>query len=480
MLLTGVLDLDEVSVIVRGIYTTALVKLLLDQGFKIARPSTTTAERFKLKDAPKEWNVRIRDYKPLKSSVVIDGSKACEVAAFLMERLPDAILNCKKIGYEIYKGVVEKVDERGSYVNYGSGVGLLPEKLSEGQEVVVSPIRNGSYKADYVSLTKKVRIVGYYADLVKDGWVSTPKEMPTSLASKLMNIGHLMKSPGWGIQWKKEASEASVSDLLEDLQRLKEEAAKLMQRSCEVKAPALIYEPPKSYIVMLPYNSKKYLDDLRRPVVATMPHHHLIKSWGKKYAYAVDVVEKLMDLSSEDIGYTASNIIMKSVVKRGIKMSIEHVKPDGRVYNLTPGIVEDFDEKTMTITLKRSFKEGGVYDGLGVPKERGDYGLSIYKVGAPISKTIYYNEKGDVKGVYINISTPVELAPRKVRYIDLEVDVVARPDGEVRVLDIDKARELMSRGVITSKLYHAIVVIADRVKSILSENGDVDLNIKLF
>lgn len=479
-MLSGVLDLNEVSVIVRGIYTTALVKLLLDQGFKIAKPSATIVERFKLKDAPKEWNVRIRDYKPLRGSIVIDGLKAREVVAVLMERLPDAVLNCKKIGYEIYKGVVEKVDERGSYINYGVGVGLLPEKLSEGQEVVVSPIKNELHKSSHTSLTRRVRIVGYYADLVKDGWISTPKEVLTSVANRLMNLGHLMKPLGWGVQWKKEASEASASDLLEELQRLKEEAMKVMQRSSEVKAPALIYEPPTSHIIMLPYDSKKHLDDLRKLVVATIPHHHLIKSWGRKYAYAVDVVEKLMTLFSEGIGYTASRMIVKSVIKKGAKMAVEHVKPDGRIFNLSPGVVEDFDEETMTITLKRRFKGRGVYDGLELPKERGDYGLSTYRVGAPISKTMYYSEKGNLKGIYVNISTSVEIAPRKVRYVDLEVDVVAKPNGEVRILDLDKARELMDKSVITSKLYNTIVKIAYEVKNILSEKADVDLDFKLF
>ncbi|MEM2213990.1 MAG: DUF402 domain-containing protein [Candidatus Nezhaarchaeales archaeon] len=472
--------MNDISVIIRGIYTTALVKLLLDHGFKIAKPSATIAERFKLKDVSNEWDARIRDYRPLKGSIVIDGPKAHEVVVVLMGKLPDAILNYRKVGYEIYKGIVEKVDERGSYVNYGNGVGLLPEKLSEGQEVIVSPIKDEPRRDNHVSLTRRVRIVGYYADLVKDGWISTPKDVPTSMASRLMNLGHLMKPPGWGVQWKREASEASTSDLLEELQRLREKAIEVVQQSLEVKAPALIYEPSTSYIVILPYDSKKYLDGMRGLVVPTMPKHHLIKSWGRRYAYAVDVIEKLMAVLSEDIGHIASNIIVKGAVKRGAKIAIEHVKPDGKIYKLSPGIVEDFDEDTMTITLKRRFKGGGVYNGLGVPKEQGDYGLSTYRIGVPLSKTAYYSEKGALKGIYVNISTPVEIAPRKVRYVDLEVDVIAKPNGEVRVLDVDKARELMHKGIITSRLYHAIMEIADKVKKTLSERGDVDLDLKLF
>jgi Ribonuclease G/E len=472
----------DVSVMVRGIYTTALVKLLLDHGFKIAKPSATTAERFGLKDPPKEWDAVIRDYKPPKGSIAVEGPRAREVVGLLMESLPDVVVVSKKAGYEIYKGIVEKVDERGSYINYGEGMGLLPEKLVEGQEVIVSPIRNANSKGNRVALTKRVRIIGRYADLVKEGWVSTPKDAPPTTTSKLMNLGNLMRPPDWGVQWKREALTASMSELLEELQRLKEEALKLMQRAQESKAPCLVYEPPTRYVVMVPYESKKRLDELRGLVVTTMPNHHLIKSWGRKYAYAVDVVEKLMAFPplGPGAGAMASSVITRSVVKEGARMAVEHVKPDGRVYELTPGVVEDFDVESVTVTLRRRFKGGGVYDGLGVQKEEGDYGLSTYRLGSPISKTAYYDKKGTLKGIYVNISTPVEIAPKRVRYVDLEVDVVAKPNGEVRVLDLDKARELVNKGAITAKLYDAVVEVAERVRAMLIEKGDVDLDLKLF
>ena len=472
--------MSEISVMVRGIYTTALVKLLLDHGLKIAKPSATTAERFGLKESPKDWDVLIRDYKPPKGSIAVEGPKASEVVGLLMNALPDAVVTSRKVGYEIYKGVVERADEKGCYVNYGDGIGLLPERMVEGQEVIVSPIKNEVLKGNYVALTKRVRLVGHYADLVKDGWVSTPKEMPSTTASKLMNLGNLMRPPDWGVQWKREALTASMSELLDELQRLREEALKLMRRAQEVKAPCLIYEAPTRYVVMLSYDSKRRLDELRGLVVATMPNHHLIKSWGRKYAYAVDVVEKLMTSLSEEVGAMASDAIVKGVTKRGAKMMIEHVKPDGKVYELTPGVVEEFDAETVTVTLKRRFKGGGVYDGLEVPKERGDYGLSTYRLGSPISKTAYYDERGGLKGVYVNISTPVEIAPKKIRYVDLEVDVVAKPNGEVRVLDLEKAKELVERGAMTVKLYNAVIETAERVKKMLVEKGDVELGLRLF
>ncbi len=471
--------MEQPSVMVRGIYTTALVKLLLDNGFRIARPSMTTATRFGLKNVNKKWDVRIRDHAS-KNSVIIEGPRAKEVVEVLMRELPDATLKSKKLGCEVYKGVVEKVDERISYVNYGERIGLLPERLVEGQEVIVSPSRNNTRRDEYSYLTKRIRIVGRYADLIKDGWVSTPKGMPSTIANELMSLGHLLKPPDWGIQWKREATNADTSELIEEVQRLKDEAIKIMQKAYEVKAPRLIYEPPTCYIVTIPYASKKRLDELRGLVVTTMPNHHMIKSWGRRYAYAVDVIEKLMSISGPGIGTTASSVILHDVIKQGSKIAIDHVKPDGTVYKLTPGVVEEFDKESVTITLRRKFKGGGAYDGLGVPKEHGDYGISIYRLGSPISKTTYYSEKGELKGIYVNISTPVEVAPRKIRYIDLEVDVVAKPTGEVNVIDLDKAKELLDKGVITERLFKGIVEIAEKVKESLEARGDVSLDFKLF
>ncbi|RLF09086.1 MAG: hypothetical protein DRJ62_07330 [Thermoprotei archaeon] len=466
-------ELEKLSVMVRGIYTTAMVKLLLNNGFEIARPSATTASRFNLTGRD-EWDASVRDH-PSKRAIVVEGPRAKEVVEVLQRELPDVLVNSEKQGFEIYKGVVERVEGRVSYVNYGAGLGVLNERLAEGQEVLVSPMKNEGKHLSTTPLTRRIRIVGRYADLIKDGWVSAPRGLPQDKCDELMSLGHLLKPQDWGVQWKKQAAEVGTRDLMDELQKLREEAAMIMQRASEAKAPCLVYEPPTLYVVTLPYSSKKRLDELRSSVVTTMPNHHMIKSWGRRYAYAVDVVEKLMDRLGGQVGEEASRVMMRESLKLGSKVAIEHVKPSGLVYKLTPGVVEEVDYDSMTVTLRRRFRGGGVYDGLGVPKEDGDYGLSSYMVGSPISKTRYFNSKGELKGVYVNISTPVEVAPKRVRYVDLEVDVVAKPTGEVEVLDLDKAKGLLDRGVISSSLYEKLLNVVDKVKRELEAKGDVEL-----
>ncbi|NIQ05376.1 MAG: DUF402 domain-containing protein [Candidatus Korarchaeota archaeon] len=41
----------------------------------------------------------------------------------------------------------------------------------------------------------------------------------------------------------------------------------------------------------------------------------------------------------------------------------------------------------------------------------------------------------DLKGIYVNINSPIELYKNGVGYYDLEVDVVLTRNGNVKVLD---------------------------------------------
>ena len=60
--------------------------------------------------------------------------------------------------------------------------------------------------------------------------------------------------------------------------------------------------------------------------------------------------------------------------------------------------------------------------------------------------TTYRSGDGTVRGTYVNVCTPVELFPDAVRYVDLHVDVVKRPNGAVERVDDDVLRESVAAG----------------------------------
>jgi hypothetical protein len=84
--------MDEPKVMICGIYTTAMTRLLTDKGFLIAQPSLAMAERFNL-DRVHDRNVVILDRSD-KQGVKIDGEaeSAEAVVQVMSEVLPDMIV----------------------------------------------------------------------------------------------------------------------------------------------------------------------------------------------------------------------------------------------------------------------------------------------------------------------------------------------------------------------------------------------------
>ncbi|MDW8044348.1 MAG: DUF402 domain-containing protein, partial [Nitrososphaerota archaeon] len=177
--------------------------------------------------------------------------------------------------------------------------------------------------------------------------------------------------------------------------------------------------------VEFPGLSKAKLDDIRRCVVPTVKGHHYYKTCGIDISSAVDMAEKLIAKGSpiDKVEELLRLTIKHEYPSEGREIDIEHVKLDGNILHLGKALVKVYDEDKGILKLHRSIKGEGVYDGLKVPKRIGDYALTEVKLGEWYLKTRYFSSENHYKGMYVNINTPVELYPRCIRYVDLEVDV---------------------------------------------------------
>jgi probable ribonuclease FAU-1 len=146
---------------------------------------------------------------------------------------------------------------------------------------------------------------------------------------------------------------------------------------------------------------------------------------------------------------------------------VEHVRPSGKSMRPREGVLVNATPDT--ILFRRSFLKGGHYDGLDIPIQTGDYGLTTIQEGAWFIKHAYYNKDDRLIGEYYNVNTPVELYPFGARYLDLEVDVVRKADGKPLLLDREKLALLSRRGAIGSALESKTMAVAGELMRTLSQ-----------
>ncbi|MGC8849199.1 MAG: DUF402 domain-containing protein [Candidatus Bathyarchaeia archaeon] len=206
-----------------------------------------------------------------------------------------------------------------------------------------------------------------------------------------------------------------------------------------------------SFEVEFPGASKLLLDDVRNLVKPTLIGHHQLKIVDSR---RVEAAEALLDGSDEARRRISREVKEELVYGRmpvGSLVGFEHVKLDGCVLDLRPGRVLHSRDGVLKVE-RRGFRAGGVYDGVGVPRMEGDYALTEVREGAWFMKHSYYSCDGELKCEYYNISTPVELYPDRVRYVDLEVDVVREAGGRLRIIDVEKLDQMVSEGYLSEDL----------------------------
>lgn len=200
--------------------------------------------------------------------------------------------------------------------------------------------------------------------------------------------------------------------------------------------------------------SKTILDELRREIKPTIIKHHHFKCINSKL---VDLVENvnlcLYPNRWKNIAKDLEYRLIWFGYSPGQELSIEHVKPDGRIISLSEGKILEAYQKEHKLILKRTkYKGRGIYDGLNIPKQSGDYAISTVYEGAWHYGHDYYRTSGEFVGSYININTPIELYPDRIRYVDLEIDVVIWPNGTLEHVDNEKLVSLSKNGFLTSQL----------------------------
>jgi hypothetical protein len=204
--------------------------------------------------------------------------------------------------------------------------------------------------------------------------------------------------------------------------------------------------------------SKAYLDSIRSTVVPSLKNHHRLKILHEKKlsGFEADLLKfphKKENLENE----LFADWILKPLQKDGVAR-LEHVKASGKPIRPREGIL--VEREADKLILKRSFSQGQ-YDGLNLPIEEGDYGLTEAREGAGYVKHAYFSRRGKLKGECFSINTPVEIYPFGARYVDLEIDVVCRAGEKPAISDREELALLVKKGVVSNRLEKKAIEAAD-------------------
>lgn len=264
------------------------------------------------------------------------------------------------------------------------------------------------------------------------------------------------------LRGKKQAVEsllALLKEMLPDMavRRRNGKPARSRFSSCEkregdhtVQGEEFPQEKEERIEIEFPQQTKIRLDELRARWVPTLPYHHSLKTARSEEVNGAEghwvapspgvLCEQATSLRQE---------LVFSEYAPGHTLWIHHVKPSGRVFQ-SRGKVQQYTNKRLM--LLRTFKPGGTYDALELPKEPGDWGIIEAEEGAWHFRRRYFTGKGALKGEIYNINTPVEFLPGGIRYLDLELDVVKKAGELPRLIDCPHLERMARRGILTPSL----------------------------
>lgn len=460
---------------IRGIYATALTKLLMKEGFQIVQPSKIIQKRLKIQDNAEPPDVTIKDRYDLQGVVALGSAEAInQLKAVVHENLEDAVVRKWRPSVGgIYKGEVlgdidgllqVKIDE--------NLIGLLPKDEVEAikPDNLIVQVEKKKLGRKNPLLSTRLKIVGEYAILIKGSASGVSLRIhDLNKRAELNALASQIAPKGWGIIWRESAAYVSKERLEGEIKVLSGKVEELEKLASSKGGTGPLFEGSYFMDIEFPFTSKRKLDEFRSSVTYTLDGHHFYKSCGGRIAATLEMAEKLIENGNNplDVRGLFLKQISSEFPEEGKSIDIMHVKLIGKTLNLGRAAIESLDEDH--IVYSRVMRTSGFYDGLGVIKEAGDKAVSEVIFGEWYIVTKYFSKNGALKGTYININTPIEIYPNAIRYVDLEVDICIPPNGCVKILDMEKLESAFIKGLISRKLFEKV---KEKVKEIL-EKRDV-------
>jgi len=445
---------------------------MLQNHFEMVQPTPEVARRFGLPYRNDIPDVDIWDRSDLQGIVAIAyESILSKLSDVFRRRLGGVITRTPRVAKSsIYRGIVQGRDERTGQtrIDLGSISGLIPDRgLQRGQHMMVQ-IRAHDYGRKAPVLSSSITIPGRAAVLLPEPVVRlSTKIKDQETRRSLTNLGRKVRehTDNWGILWRTSAENLTDKELQDEVDDLLDTTQRVYNKYDELESTGILFEGTSNADIEFPSEVKEALDKTRAKIKPTINSHHFYKSAG--YTSLVDLAEMVIEDRPEERKYITGKldkIVSRDIPRVDDPVNIEHVKLDGRNIVLARGRVTETTASGFVIRRQfrhtsRKLKLVKEYPNDVDVGDEGDYALTHVVPGTLTLFTNYYSRTGDLKGTYANINTGVEVypsngtSPGKIRYVDLEIDVVKAPaDQPTRIIDQHLLKRAVQRGFITEEM----------------------------
>jgi hypothetical protein len=467
------------SVRVRGIYATALTRILLDADYDVVQGSATLRDRFDDDLPPGNHDLAVTTTDDRQGvGIAGDADAVLPIRELLTDTAIDTLSwpDPAPTG-AVFDGRVTETLSDGAVVDLGDAEVFLPFRRTDDRIVVDDVVRVQvthavpPWDTDRPVLdTGPFSVSAGFATLTEGGSGVRVEGSDDAAGRELARMTELLSvepREGWGLVWDRDARDAGMEALQAGLERVNERAAELEAALSEpADAVRTVAEPGAGAWVWFGRESRFALDELRRGVATTMPGHHRIKAGSNAASAGVDLAEALCGDRLAEQSFPFAAVTQQFGPTLGDQLRIGHGKPSGKRIVLGEGDVVEYDADG-TVAVERQMSPGGRYDALETPRESGDTALTKFREGRWWYPTVYRDADGEHKGTYVNVCTPVELFPSVARYVDLEVDVVRYPDGQVRRVDDDELTEAVEAGHVSEELADKARQVAGSIENAL-------------
>ncbi len=434
---------------VRGIYSTAITKLLLDSGFEITQAADAIKQALNLSDdsAP---DVMIEDV-DTKEGIYVYGSDPGKIVEILKKHLKESVFYKEDIG-KIYCGIIKNTDQKSKSIVIAlpdDEEGVLDLKnfwgyVKPGSKILVQS--KGTYDGK-IMLSTQLRIFGENVIIIKNGFTKMSRGIRSHEdRDKLDEIAKGMDLKDWGILWVQGAENREEDVLRRELESLMEKEKEITEKFNSSTEPATLYEGIDKYFTLFGKEDKARLDDIRKKVMPTIPKHHMLKSAG--YTILTDFAENLMDRASDsEMSQKVAETLLRYGPIKNKMYRLAFTRLNGTSYRvdgiLEDVVVENNDVKSLRLT------------------NRNDWGEKTYIVEA--GKDYVVVKRGDSEDRILTLKP--EIFPKFAKITTFDI-TAKKENGAVTVSNDNRIEKLRKKGEISHELEESLKKALSEISSI--------------